>query len=201
MSGEPTIDQAFLKEVHHRVKNNLQIVCSLLRLQRRGVADLAVQDVFKRSEERIQSMALVYDKLHRGDGYDTVPLHEYLQEMIVQLVCSVRARDERPQLHFRLTSTLVSSRDATAIGLLVNELVSNHLRVHAPDSQGPLTVIMERREDQTRIWLNETGRDDLNQSGLGVMDQQILDALVRQVNGHLDYPADTGGAACVSFSL
>jgi two-component sensor histidine kinase len=184
------LDQAFLREVHHRVKNNLQVVCSLLRLQSRSLADSSARTVFKRSEERIQSMALVYDKLYRGNGYDRVPLDEYLREMIDQLVCSARPRAERPQLDFCLDAVTVSSRTATAVGLLMNEVVSHHLRNYPSTTMTHLRVILSGDQSQISIELQEDTGTTSERVPLGDMEQQILDALLKQVQGAITYRVD-----------
>lgn len=181
------LDQEFLREVHHRVKNNLQVICSLLRLQSRSLTDSSARSVFKRSEERIQSMALVYDKLYHDDGYDTVPLDEYLREMINQLVCSARPRAERPQLDFYLDRVTVSSRTATAVGLLMNEVVSHHLRDYVSSTPTHLRLILSSDESQISIELQEDTGTTSERVPLGDMEQQILDALLKQVKGAITY--------------
>lgn len=190
MVTNPVLDHAFLREVHHKVKNNLQVVCSLLRLQSRGVADMATRDVFKRSEERIQSMALVYDKLYRDDGYDTVPLDEYLRDMIDQLVSSSRPRTERPQLVFTLDHVTVSSRTATAVGLLMNEVVSHHLRSYASNALALLRVALSYNQEQITIDLGEDMLVTSERIPLGDMEQQILAALLKQVDGAITYEVE-----------
>lgn len=198
--AEPSlVDQEFLKEVHHRVKNNLQVVCSLLRLQGRGVSDTNARDAFKRSEERIQSMALVYDKLYKGDGHDTVPLDQYLREMIGHLVCSARTREERPEVEYRLQPILVSSRLAISVGLLMNEVISNHLRIYCRESTEPLMVHLACEGPYVVIELQGMMRGAAQHDSLGVMEQQILDALIKQVDGVIDYGINGGGATRISF--
>ncbi len=184
------LDHAFLREVHHKVKNNLQVVCSLLRLQGRSVSDPDVRNVFKRSEERIQSMALVYDKLYRGDGYDSVSLDEYLREMVQQLLSSALPRAERPQLDFCLEPLLVPSRTATTIGLLMNEVVSHHLRIYATSAFRQLKVTLSQDDSRVIIELREDRSAGVGHSSLGYMDQQILDALLKQVEGVITHDVE-----------
>lgn len=195
------VNQHFLKEVHHRVKNNLQVVCSLLRLQGRGVSDTGAKDAFKRSEERIQSMALVYDKLYRGDDFDTVPLDQYLREMTGQLVSSICVRGERPELDYRLQPVLVNSRLATSVGLLLNEIISSYLRVYAKDSRGPLSLVLVRRDQHVILELHGNEPVSTPRAALGVVDQQILDALVRQVEGVIEYTVDGNDTTRISFPV
>ena len=103
-----------LKEIHHQVKNNLQMVCSLLRIQSRAMVESGSREAFKRGEERIQTMALVYDMLYRGEFASKVPLHQYLPEIARQLVNS-NSRDKRPQATCLVDNLLVSTRVATPI--------------------------------------------------------------------------------------
>lgn len=195
VAGEEHVaDQRFLREVHHRVKNNLQVVCSLLRLEGRRLVDRETLAVFKRSEERIQSMALVYDTLYRSDGHDLVPLHEYLQEMMRQLVYSVCDRSGRPNLSFQLAPIFVSSRMATNLGLLVNEIVSNHLRGSSRGATNVLALCLERDSGRVEIELREDGAEEISRAAEGDMEQQILQALVKQVQGKLT-SSNSGGVS------
>lgn len=182
---EHPADQRFLREVHHRVKNNLQVVCSLLRIEGRRVVDRETLAVFKRSEERIQSMALVYDTLYRSDGHDLVPLHEYLQQMMCQLVSSVCDRSGRPTLSFQLAPIFVSSRMATTLGLLVNEIVSNHLRENSRGVTNVLSLCLKRDAGRVEIELSEDGAEETSRAAEGDIEHQILRALVKQVKGTL----------------
>ena len=194
-------DCHFLREVHHRVKNNLQVVCSLLRLQSRALPDPQVREVFRRSEERIQCMALVYDNLDKGDGYDTVPLHDYLQEMFRQFVMGARRSDERPEIEFRLQPIFVSSRLATSLGLLCNEVLSNHLRLRPVDPHARLEVCLNRNEEQVNIELREQRSSPATPVTLGSMEQQILDALVSQVRGVIECQSDACVVTRIAFPI
>ncbi len=94
LEGSDADSQAkeYLHEIHHQVKNNLQVVCSLLRIQGRGLLDPEAREVFRRSEERIQCMALVYDKLYNVDDGSSVPFHEYLHDLMQQLAMGARKK-------------------------------------------------------------------------------------------------------------
>lgn len=190
-------DYGVIKEIHHRVKNNLQVVCSLLRLQSRGVSDSDTRDIFKRSEERIQGMALVYDKLAKtGDG-DSVALDQYLKEMLAQLLFSTRTSDKRPSLSFELESAFASSRIATNIGLLINEVFSNYIRHRDIGVDGELMVRLAISSHELVFELIEgAGRDtgfSRRLRGLGDMEAKILDALLSQVQAVLEDRSDASG--------
>jgi two-component sensor histidine kinase len=195
-----TIGNDFLQELHHRIKNNLQIVCSLLRIQGRGLHDSNAQETFRRMEERIHSMALVYDKLSESSGYDSVQLGEYLKEVAVQLVSGVRRSPERPRLTFNLTSVVVSSVVATRLGLLINEIISNHLRHRSVEPGVDLELALEVVSNQVRLSFSEIGEVRSRvESHPGERDRQVLTALVAQIKGEITEAGPGSSGAVVSF--
>ena len=199
-NARDAVGDNFLQELHHRIKNNLQIVCSLLRIQGRGLHDSNAQDTFRRMEERIHSMALVYDKLSESSGYDSVQLDEYIKEVALQLVSGVRRTPERPKLSFNLTSVVVSSVVATRLGLLINEIISNHLRHRSVEPGVDLELEFEVSSNQARLSLSEIGEvKSLVVSQPGEKDKQVLAALVAQIKGEMAQAGPDSGGAVVSF--
>lgn len=177
-----------LKEIHHQVKNNLQMVSSLLRIQSRSVGEPGSKEVFKRGEERIQSMALVYDTLYRGDLISHVPLQEYLPEMTRQLVSSSSSQGRRPQATCSVDNLSVSTRLATHMGLLVNEILSHRLRQVASNKENlriQLTLRVAQSGALMELCDNGPRADEVQ--GVSSVELQILDALVRQVQGVVQY--------------
>jgi two-component sensor histidine kinase len=177
----------FLQELHHRIKNNLQIVCSLLRIQGRGLRDDDAQQTFRRMEERIHSMALVYDKLSESGGHDSVQLDEYLKDVATQLLCGVRRSQDRPRLEFNLKPFVVPSVVATRFGLLLNEILSNHLRHRSLEPRVDLELSLEVVADRARLSLLERG--DVRSSVVsepGERDKQVLAAMVAQIKGEIN---------------
>lgn len=178
-----------LREIHHQVKNNLQIVISLLRIQSRGFNDPSVRAVFRRGEERIQSMALVYDTLYRGDSLSLLPLKEYLTEMLHQLAPPTSSAGRRaPGISCEIDPIHCSSKVATHCGLLVNELVSHRLRQTSIDGT-PLEIDFRlvELEDEVHVELRDNGPCLELSQGISQVEQQIFDALVRQLEGSACY--------------
>jgi len=119
--------EVLLKEVHHRVKNNLQIISSLLFLQKEGIADPAIQELFEESRHRISSMALVHEELYRSGDLGRVDLREYLERLAPKVVQSLRG-EKNLELSRQLASCLLPLDKAIPFGLLVNELLTNAVK-------------------------------------------------------------------------
>lgn len=182
------VSEEVLQEVHHRIKNNLQIVCSLLRIQGRDLIDPVGQEIFKRMEERIQSMALVYDQISESDGCDSVALDEYLESVARQLVSGVRKSATRPEIIFDLAHITVSSVVATRLGLLLNEILSNHLRHRSVTLGINLQLKFRCNSDSVVFCLSEIGSEHTSAiSYPSGRDQQILNAMVSQIKGVIEY--------------
>lgn len=188
-----------LKEVHHQVKNNLQVVCSLLRLQSRAAGDSSAKVAFRRGEERIQSMALVYDMLHRSDLLSGVAVQQYLPEMARQLLAGSR-RAITPLLECSIDSVSVSSRVATHLGLLVNEILSHRLRQPMGDDQRlRMYMRLARTELGMVLELADNGPSYTQSGDVSTVETQILEALIRQVEGVVEYPKSEGFAIKIAM--
>lgn len=182
-----------LREIHHQVKNNLQIVCSLLRIQSRGLVESDARAVCKRSEERIQCMALVYDALYRGSLREGVSLRDYLPTMVQHLVQGMTQREMAPEVTFNLDAVQLSSKAATHIGLLFNEVLSHRLRQERPGHDRATFELNAHEEGDGIIFrICDNGPRCDDSVGISAIELQILDALVRQVEGKAEYPESSG---------
>lgn len=195
------LEEEVLREVHHRVKNNLQVVCSLLRIQGREILDSSLREILKRSEERIQTMALVYDNLCKANGCDLVPLDKYLNDITKQLLGAAQRGPESLRLSTDLQSAYVSSQAATSIGLLINELISGWLRqsVSVPDRLFEVTLLNDGI--MAHIEIRDSGKSAGALFSLSPIGQQILDALVLQVRGKITYVNDEGIVFRLEFPI
>ncbi|HOX48120.1 MAG TPA: histidine kinase dimerization/phosphoacceptor domain -containing protein [Spirochaetia bacterium] len=122
--------EVLLKEVHHRVKNNFQIVSSLLSLQAEAVGDGAARDALLESEQRIRSMALIHEKLYESDDYARIDFPDYLRSVAARLEAAYRAPERGIGIGFETEPVDLSLETAIPLGLVLNELVTNAL-VHA----------------------------------------------------------------------
>jgi two-component sensor histidine kinase len=129
------IEIARKKEIHHRIKNNLQVISSLLDLQaeqfknRECIKDSEVLEAFRESQDRVISMALIHEELHKGDGLDTLDFSSYLEKLIDNLFLTYKVGNNDINLNMSLEENLLFDIDtAIPLGIIVNELVSNSLK-------------------------------------------------------------------------
>ncbi len=123
-----------LKEIHHRVKNNLQVIISLLNLQSRHIEDAKMQNIFRESKNRIYSMALVHEKLYRSQNFSRIDFKEYVFSMSKSLV-SAYDISGRVALDITINDIDLEIDTAVSCGLILNELVSNALKYAFPDNK------------------------------------------------------------------
>ncbi len=128
-----------LQEIHHRVKNNLQIVSGLLTLQAGSVADPAVEEILRSSQDRIRSIALVHEKLYRSHNLAEIAFDEYLRSLAHELLISQGIESSRIQVRFDTEPILLAIDKAIPLGLIVNELLTNSIK-HAFTNGGCGTI-------------------------------------------------------------
>ncbi|MEL7141442.1 MAG: histidine kinase dimerization/phosphoacceptor domain -containing protein [Cyanobacteria bacterium J06573_11] len=126
--------ESLLKEVHHRVKNNLQIISSLLNLQSGSIKDQHVLDIFKESQNRVRLMALIHEKLYQSDDLGKINLKEYVQSLSYNLLRSYEVAQGDIQLVVESDEIALETDTAVSCGLIINELVSNSLKYAFPSS-------------------------------------------------------------------
>jgi two-component sensor histidine kinase len=182
--------EVLLKEIHHRVKNNLQIISSLLSLQSGGMTDPKALAQFRDSQSRIRSMALIHEQLYRSEDLSRIDFGTYLQALSEQLTQSYAPPGNGIGLQLNIDSILLDIDTAVPCGLLVSELVSNALKHAFPDGRGGKINIDMTVHDEGRIRLvvrdNGIGiSDDLANRKTTSLGLQLVKSLTRQLRGTL----------------
>ncbi|MGB9939840.1 MASE3 domain-containing protein [Methanosarcina sp.] len=130
------IDRIRVKEVHHRIKNNLQVISSLLSLQAEKFEDKEVLEAFRESQNRVASIAMIHEELHESESTDALDFSDYLRKLTADLFSSYRVGNRNINLKLNLEQVFLGMDTAIPLGIIVNELVSNSLKHAFPAGSG-----------------------------------------------------------------
>ncbi|MBI4873825.1 MAG: sensor histidine kinase [Acidobacteria bacterium] len=178
-----------LREMHHRVKNNLQVITSLLSLQAHKAPDPKTRVLLHESQNRVRAMAMVHETLYRSDDLCAVDCAEYLRALAGPLYQSYGLEPGAVQLRFQVPpGARISVETATPFGLIVNELISNALKHAFPGGRrGEIVVRLERLgADQYRLLVSDDGvgvPTHLDLRHTGTLGLRLVRALAEQLDG------------------
>ena len=196
--------EVLLQEVHHRVKNNLQLICSLLNLQASRIADPAVAELFVDSRNRVRSMALVHENLYRAGNFARVPMAAHIGKLCAQLARAYGADESRVMLSCEVEDIQLGLNRAVSCGLIVNELVSNALKHAFPgDRRGQVRVTLQTTpEGRCALGVSDDGVGLPGNIELATADSlglQLVDDLTAQLHGEVVARRDVGTSFVVTF--
>lgn len=204
--GAELRSEALLKEVHHRVKNNLQVISSLLRLERDRHADATVKSAMDEMQLRILSMALLHEALYRSSDLAHVDLGAYLTDLARQVFRSSAPSTGTISLQLNMASVLVDLDHAIPCGLLVNEILSNCLKHAFPGGRGGIVTIDLEPEGSGPAYIlriSDTGVGlpaDFETRRAGSLGVHLIKALARQLQARLTIAAGPGASFNIAFS-
>lgn len=198
--------EALLKEIHHRVKNNLQIISSLIYLQAQRIHDPALRQVFEESQSRISSMALVHDILYRSQNLAYVNLSEYVQTLTSSLFHTYRTQIETVHLNVQVDPNIVvNSEKAIPCGLILNELITNALKHGFSGGEtGEVTVILENHSPKVCLIVENGGKilpGSFELQKIRTMGLRLVNALTNQLNGQVSVETTQKTRFKVTFDL
>jgi PAS domain S-box-containing protein len=147
-----------MKEIHHRVKNNLMIIQSLLQLQSRYIKDKDALNVFRESQNRAKSMALIHQRLYQSNDLKRVDFGDYTRTLSFDLFRSYVVDPEKIKLNINADNAMIDINTAIPLGLILNELVSNSLKHGFPESRkGDLTIEFHCKDHECKLIVNDNG--------------------------------------------
>jgi len=197
--------EAMLKEIHHRVKNNLQIVSSLLNLQADKVKDLAIIDGLRDSQNRVRSMALVHETLYSGN-LGRIDLSEYLHALCRHLFRSYGVDSTQIGLVLNVSNTSLDLEQAIPVGLIINELVSNSLKYAFPNGESGQVEIefLALEEGRLSLFVSDDGvglSESIDLKQLSSLGLQLVHDLAHQLAGSVKILRGHGTQYCITFPI
>jgi len=196
--------EVLLREIHHRVKNNLQIISSLLYLQGERIEDQELQDCFRTCRQRIGCMALVHEALHRSENLDDICMANYAGQLLSRLMGSVGA-GRGIQCDLQAEGLDLHIAQAVPLGLILNELVTNTVKHAFPDGKGgKLEVVVRQVDSLVRVEVTDNGvglPEGFDPEATDTLGMQLVVQLTRQLHGELRLGKGKGASFSITFPL
>ncbi len=192
-----TRQAVMLREVNHRVANSLQLISAMLGMQARKIADPALQDILRRSMQRVEAVSLVHRRLYTSDDVEFVEMDQYLQGLVDEISRLAGADAANRQIDLRAAQLRLPTDIAVPVGVIVNELVTNSLKyAYSPGEPGTVRVRLERGEEGGTMLIVEDDGAGIGSplsakgSGLGTV---IVRAMAETLGATVDHdPAHLG---------
>ncbi len=195
--------EVLLKEVHHRVKNNMQVISSMLKLQSRYIDDKKALELFKNSQDRVKSMALIHERIYNSPDLASVNFEEYVRNLAHNLFVSSRINSNNVVLEIDIKNIAVNMNKAVPLGLIINELISNALKHAFPNERkGKLSISIKKKKDKFELIVADDGvgcKKDLEFEKADTLGLQLVHALTQQLKGELQFNSGNGTRFILTF--
>ena len=195
--------EILLKEIHHRVKNNLQIISSLLNLQARFIKDQTAVDAVQEGRNRVKSMALIHQKLYQQDNIEGIDMPEYIDNLMSSLVSSYKITSDRLTISKEVSPILLDIDTAIPLGLIINELLTNSLKyAFTEDQTGELNIKLFEEENSLNLEVsdNGVGFETKSSSGKNSFGLTLIDSLAEKLDASVQSFNDQGTRYLIKVS-
>ncbi len=197
--------ELLLGEIHHRVKNNMQIIISLLNLQFEDVQDKEMLKIIMASENRIRSMAMIHEKLYQSKNFSKVAFGEYIRQLTTYLFDTYNVEKDKITLVLSVDNVDLSINKAIPCGLILNELVTNTIKYAFPeDKKGTLSIIMKQHEGNVILTVKDDGigfDDSVNIEESDSLGMELITGLTQQLYGTYEIRSKAGACFNIEFPL
>jgi len=195
--------EVLLMEIHHRVKNNLQIISSLMSLQSEYVQDQNTLKMFQESKNRVRAMSLIHEKLYQSPDMTRISFGGYIQNLVHQLLEFYKVKSDEVKFEIMVDEIFLTLDNSIPLGLIVNELVSNCLKHAFPDGEmGKVFIQLESQDNENILTVSDDGiglPDDFDISETDSLGLKIVQTLTLQLRGELDIKKSPGAQFKVTF--
>lgn len=198
--------EILLQEIHHRVKNNMQVISSILKLQASYLeGEEIISRVFKECQNRIQSMALVHESLYEADDLSTLNIQEYINSLGAELLRAYNQQSSNIKLDIDVKNVFLDMDTSITCGLIISELMANSIKYAFKDEkQGNIRVSMHTRQNTARLKISDDGVglhkgfDIVQSKTLGI---KLVNTLIAQLDGKLEVSKGQGITYNIEFPV
>jgi len=196
--------EMLLSEIHHRVKNNLSIVSSLIELQK-GTRDEITEADLKEIQDRIRSIALVHEKLYQAETLADVDLSVYIKDLLKMIDSSLGSKQKNVEIVSDLDAIQIDNKKAVPVGLLINELVNNCYKYAFLDKEsGEIHISLKRQDQDVVLKVEDNGAGlpaNFEEKSMESLGMTLVRAFTRQLKGDLDFRSENGTKFTIRFEL
>jgi PAS domain S-box-containing protein len=195
--------EVLLREIHHRVKNNMQIISSLLNLQIQYLNEEESVNVLMESQNRVKSMAIIHEKLYQSHDLNSIKIAEYVKSLVKDLFYSYNITEDRIESIINIEDIKLNIETAIPCGLILNELVSNSLKYAFPNKrEGKIKVSIHTKEDGYELNISDNGigfPDELDFKNTDSLGLQLVNNLTDQIDGSIELERNNGTNFSINF--
>jgi len=195
--------ESLLREIHHRVNNNMQIISSLLNLQKMYVKEPETVDVIVDSQSRIKSMSMIHEKLYLSEDLSHINFKDYVEKLISDIYYIYSIQQGRIQYMMNFERIELNMETAIPLGLILNELVSNSLKYAFPDENGSIRIELKSDENGYVLLVSDDGiglSEDVDFEKTDSLGFQLVNNLVNQINGKIVLDRSHGTEFKINFN-
>ena len=197
------VKDMLLKEIHHRVKNNLMVISSLLNLQSRYIKDEASKSIFKDSQNRARSMALIHELLYQSSDLKRINFGSYINKLTNELFSVYVTDPDKIKLNMNIGDIMLDINTAIPLGLIVNELVSNSMKHAFPSNrQGEIDITFNLDNGNYSMIISDNGvgfPKDYNIQDSDSLGLKIVNSLTEQIEGEIKIETSSGTKFIIKF--
>ena len=195
--------EMLLKEIHHRVKNNLMIISSLLNIQSSHIKDKKTRGIFKESQNRTKSMALIHERLYRSTDLKNIDFGDYIMSLATDLYHAMVLDPHRIKLDIDVEDVKIDINNMVPLGLILNELITNSMKHAFPDHKsGYIKIQLYRENEKITLVVSDNGiglPEDVDYRKTNTLGLQLIKSLTEQINGEIRLDQSHGTAFTIIF--
>jgi PAS domain S-box-containing protein len=194
--------EVLLREIHHRVKNNMQIISGLLNMQIKHVEEEEAENVLQESQGRVKSMAMIHENLYRSQDLSDINFKKYVQDLVGDIFYSYGIKKGTIEPELEIKDINIDMDTAISLGLIINELVTNSVKYAFPQSKGTIQIKLKSSQDQLELIIADNGvglLDELDYKNTDSLGLQLVNGLIDQIDGEIELDRSHGTQFKITF--